>query len=130
MSYQPLLFVLLMISTTACSQSKPSRPEPKITTNITASGLKQFQVMMPAGGGEARKRSKQRPDLRDGSASRNDKKRRSRMDNKQNLKHIIQRVMEKDGFCTEGFMEVDRYSEGGTMYFRGQCNEIVDVSNN
>ena len=127
---------LLVCLTMGCSQ--PKKPDHKaiIVTHITPEGLKQFQysVTKPSDAKKGGKgRGTQRPGGKGGGGkggmrgqSREMTSKRGENNKQRSSGRMNKRIEEKlfnTGYCREGFMEIDHYSEAGRYYFNGQCNE-------
>ncbi len=121
---------ILLITVSACSKQHRPKTEPTVTIHISDDGLKRFQVTMShhndkpqksnnKGGGRKGKR---------GGGRKPSKERSGRPSNKPpHLHKRVEQIMQKNGFCREGFVEIDQYSEAGTLYFNGQCNETASA---
>jgi len=132
---------LFLIFAVGCSQPKKPARNVVFVPHITPQGLKQFQFSVnnpskvkkanqsrpggksggKGGGGRGNKGGGQGRDLARQRGSHDEDKNLSRMKNE------IEALLNKSGFCRDGFMEIDHYREAGRYYFNGQCNELATV---
>ena len=119
----------------ACSQPKKPASNAMLITHITAPGVKQFQYSVTDSSKE-KKGGNQRPGGQGGGKGRGgmgnqDREKHNKRERGEHgkqksadrmKKHIEEKLM-KAGYCREGFMEIDHYSEAGRYHFNGQCNE-------
>lgn len=123
---------LLVLTLSACSNNKKPKPEAKVITHITEDGIKRFQVVLAKQGKKPQKNKNkgrgQRSRAEGNDSSGNSRSRNSKKSNQPYQLHKrIEHILKRDGYCREGFAEIDRYSEAGTVYFNGQCNELASA---
>ena len=123
------LILLLLFSMLGCSSAKKRDDNNYyFNTNITQNNVKEFAISKEFKARNNKKSSNREGKRSGGRGERNQKRGQKNTDKNSKYYTQLEIFLEKElaisNYCTNGYIEIERYNSQGFYTIRGECNEL------